>query len=138
MENKQTEQILPFEVILKDAEGLTRDNFWDQLQLRCPDSSKLFAAWWRQYGETNAIKSPLTGEVDIFDLPFEMQYGLFLRFFMDLCKQSLIYPFLNAEPILELIELEINGVWQKYGNPPTANQIVQMFVWVQLDYNNQD
>ena len=127
--NKETLQIT-----LQPNEGLTRTNFWDQLQVQCPYSSKLFAAWWRQYRDDHSIKSPLSAEIDIFDLPFEMQYGLFLRFFIDLCKQTLIYPFLNTEPFFDLIGIEINGSWQSHGTQTAANNIVLMFTWVEEDY----
>jgi hypothetical protein len=61
-------------------EGLTKDNFWDDLQQEYPGPVEAFKKWidlYKRGWQWEAVRP----ELKFHDLAMELQYGILMRFF---------------------------------------------------------
>ena len=75
---------------IEHFDSLTKENFWNDLQAKCPKQMLIFCEWIDQYKKRinwnnyrKYIESDNLIEIKYHDLPIEMQFGIFLRFTRD-------------------------------------------------------
>ena len=80
-------------------EGLTKENFWDDLQEKYPDAMKTFLNWIDDYKKTVKWAEILGGSArapKFHDLPYTMQFGICVEFL----NQQGIYAGFNFDNII--------------------------------------
>lgn len=66
--------------------GLTKENFWNELQIKYPDAMKAFGKWIDDYKASVGWGDLFPNGVKFHDLPFEMQNGILARFDIECSK----------------------------------------------------
>jgi hypothetical protein len=81
----------------KPFESLTKDNFWDELFLKCPKSKDIFNKWLDNWKREHKWKT-MFFVTKFHQIPVEMQYGIILQFLMEksLCDLVII-PFVKGQ-----------------------------------------
>src|SRR5579871_6191685 len=63
--------------------GLTKDNFWNDLQHDFPEAMEIFSEWIDEYKTEIGWNELFRDNIKFHDLPFDMQSGIISRFRLD-------------------------------------------------------
>jgi hypothetical protein len=84
-------------------EGLTKENFWNDIQKDYPDQVQRFKDWIDNFKRTVQWE-PFKDGVKFHNLHLELQYGILLRFVRDQNVQIEAVPF-DIEEVAEMMRL---------------------------------
>lgn len=66
----------------KTFESLTKENFWDELFIKLPNSKDIFNKWLDDWKRKSKWKT-MFFVTKFHEIPIEMQYGILLQFMME-------------------------------------------------------
>lgn len=90
---------------LDDVAGLDMDNFFSHVRRQCPYSYALFDAWLKPY-----YNLFLGGDYrNFFNLPYDMQVGVLIHFFMTAVPCRLYLQFMDWKKRSDFISRVVNA-----------------------------